>query len=388
MKILVAHNRYRSDAPSGENKVVDAEIGLLRQAGVEVLPLIEESDRIAHQGPTALAEAAIGPVYAPRGVQRFRSLLSAERPDLVHVHNVFPLISPQIVNVAASYGIPVVQSVHNYRHSCIKGLHFRDGRTCMDCLGSRFGMPGIAHACYRGSRLQSTAMSVGQGVHRRTWNRLNAVLALTPLMRDLLVKAGLPEDRITIRPNWVSDPGAPSPPGGSALFVGRLDEAKGIDVLIEAWRRSSVRSGRVLNIAGDGPMRLMVEQASREDASINYMGSLDAQSVSAAMAGAGFVVLPSMSLEGYPLVMAESFAHGRPVLTVAGGAAASILDNGPGWTTAPTAEALAQALESLTDDDIRSKAAEARTRYVVENSPIAALESLLAIYSAAIDANP
>lgn len=385
MKVLVAHNRYRSDAPSGENKIVDAEIDLLRQVGVDVVPLIEESDRIAHQGATALAEAAMGPFYSPRGVRRFRSLLDEGRPDVVHVHNVFPLISPQIVNVATSRGVPVVHSVHNYRHSCINGLHFRDSRTCMDCLGSRFGVPGIVHACYRGSRLQSTAMSLGHGLHRPTWRKVSAVLALTPLMEDLLVTAGLPRDRITVRPNWVPDPGDPVRPGTAALFVGRLDEAKGIDLLIESWRRSAARHQRMLNIAGDGPMRSMVERAAREETSIVYLGSLDAKGVSQAMARSGFVVLPSMSLEGYPLVMAESFAHGRPVLTVAGGAAASIIDESSGWTTtAPTPAALARALESLSDADIRVKASAARSRYERENSPTAGISSLMAVYEKAI----
>lgn len=384
MKVLVAHNRYRSDAPSGENKVVDAEIGILKQVGVEVIPLIEESDRIAHQGATALAEAAMGPVYSPRGVRRFRSLLDEGRPDVVHVHNVFPLISPQIVRVAASRGVPVVHSVHNYRHSCINGLHFRDGRTCMDCLGSRFSVPGIVHGCYRGSRLQSTAMSLGHGLHRPTWRKLSSVLALTPLMRDLLVTAGLPRDRITVRPNWVPDPGDPVRPGTAALFVGRLDEAKGIDLLIESWKRSEVRHERVLYIAGDGPMRPMVERAASDETSIVYLGSLDAKGVSEAMARSAFVVLPSMWLEGYPLVLAESFAHGRPVLTVAGGAAASIIDDKSGWTAAPTAEALARALESLSDEEILTKATAARSRYERENSPAAGISSLVAVYERAI----
>ena len=117
----------------------------------------------------------------------------------MHVHNVFPLISPQIVNVAASRGVPVVHSVHNYRHSCIKGLHFRDSRTCMDCLGRDSACRSV-HACYRGSRLQSTAMGLGKGLHRQTWRKLAPFIALTPLMQDLLVQPGLPADRIIRSP--------------------------------------------------------------------------------------------------------------------------------------------------------------------------------------------
>src|SRR3954453_22081203 len=126
MRVLAAHNRYRSAAPSGENRVVDEEIHHLRGAGIDVVPMIEESDRLDAAGFRQMADAAVGPVYSFAGMRRFDGLVRQTKPDLVHLHNVFPLISPQIIRKAKEYGLAVVQTVHNYRHTCVKGVHFRD----------------------------------------------------------------------------------------------------------------------------------------------------------------------------------------------------------------------------------------------------------------------
>jgi len=230
MRVLVAHNRYRSSSPSGENQLVAAEIDLLRAGGVDVVPLLTDSDDLT--GPLGALRGAPGPVYSPSGVRRFRRLLEETRPDVVHLHNVYPLISPYVVRVAARAGIPVVQTVHNYRHGCVNGLHLRDGHPCTDCLGTRLGLPAIRHACYRDSRLQTVPMTIGQVLHRPTWNdEVARYLALTPFMADLLVRTGVPRERITLRPSWAPDPGEPPAPGTDVLYVGRLDEPKGVDRL-------------------------------------------------------------------------------------------------------------------------------------------------------------
>ena len=331
----MVHNRYRSAAPSGENRLVDAEIALLREGGVEVAPLIADSDDIA-PGLRGVLQAAPGPVYSPSGVRRFTDVLQKTRPDVVHVHQVTPLISPWVVRVAGHQGVPVVQTVHAYRHTCANGLHLRDGKVCTDFIGTRLNLPSVLHGCYRGSRVQTVPVALGMDLHRRTWREgVARFLALTMFMRDKLVDGGIPADRVTIRPTWVPDPGAAGPPGRDVLYVGRLDEAKGVDRLLDAWARSQP-DGRRLVLAGDGPMASLVDDARRQDPSIEWLGAVSSEKVAEAMRDAAYVVVPSRVFEGYPLVVAEAFARGRPVLTVSGGSVGTIVDETTGWVVEPS----------------------------------------------------
>lgn len=379
MRVLVAHNRYRSAAPSGENQLVAAEIDLLRAGGVDVVPMLTDSDDLA--GPLGALRGAPGPVYSPSGVRRFARLLREAQPDVVHLHNVYPLISPYVVRVAARAGVPVVHTVHNYRHGCVNGLHLRDGHTCTDCIGTRLGLPAVQHGCYRGSRLQTVPMAIGQVVHRGTWDDdVARYLALTPFMSDLLTRTGVPSERITVRPTWVPDPGFGGRPGRDVLYVGRLDEPKGIDRLLDAWELGGARSGRTLVVAGDGPLRGRVE-AAVGTGTVRWLGQVPPDRVAAAMGNAAFVVVPSRVYEGYPLAVAEAFARGRPVLTVSGGSVGTIVDDAIGWVTDPTPTALAGAIREITDDDVVQRGAAARASYERNNTPEQGLQSLLDTYA-------
>ncbi len=381
MRVLVVHNRYRSSAPSGENQIVDAEIGLLRDAGIHVVSYLEDSDELVPPGsPIAKATAAVGPVYSPRGMSRFRLLLAYVRPDLVHVHNVFPLISPWVVRASKAAGVPVVQTVHNYRHSCLNGLHVRDGRRCDDCVGRRVPWPGVAHACYRGSRVQSLPMAVSQTLHKPTWRMADAFLALTPFMVQRLLLSGLPAQKIRLRPTWVPDRSANAITSRDFCFVGRLDEPKGVPLLLAAWRQGPA-PGRRLRIAGDGPLRDQVQAAADADASLEYLGRLDAPGVARLLADSAVAVLPSMFYEGFPLVLAEAFAAGRPALVTAGGSAASVVSDAEGWQAPLHSAGIASTMKAVTDAEAVRRGEAARRRYENELSPAAALSSLLQIYT-------
>jgi glycosyltransferase involved in cell wall biosynthesis len=380
MRVLVTHNFYRSSAPSGENQLVRAETALLRDAGVDVVEMFADSDTIP-SGVRGVLRAAPGPVYSPSGVRRFSRLLRESTPDVVHLHHVTPLISPWVVRVAGRYGVPVVHTVHAYRHSCVNGLHLRDGRVCTDCVGTRLNLPSVRHGCYRDSRVQTVPVTIGLDVHRGTWrDGVDRFLALTPFMRDMLVAAGIPGERITVRPTWVPDPGVAEAPGQEVLYVGRLDEAKGIDRLLEAWRLGGRASGRRLTVIGDGPLRAAVENAVQSDDRVRWLGQVPPAEVAAAMEQAAYLVVPSRVFEGYPLAVAEAFGRGRPVLTVSGGSVGTIVDDRTGWVVDPTAEALAAAIARIDDNDAASREAAARASYEEHNTPERGLASLLEVY--------
>jgi glycosyltransferase involved in cell wall biosynthesis len=195
----------------------------------------------------------------------------------------------------------------------------------------------------------------------------------------MLVAGGIPGDRITLRPTWVPDPGLAPPGGRDVLYVGRLDEPKGIDRLLGAWTRVPSDSGRSLLVAGDGPLAPLVTEAAR-DGTVRWLGQLSPREVIAAMASAAYVVVPSRAFEGYPLVVAEAFGLGRPVLTVSGGSVGTIVDEDTGWVVEPDEQALADAIWSITDEEARSRGVTARAAYERNNTPARGLRSLLDVY--------
>ncbi|MBW4703842.1 glycosyltransferase [Micromonospora sp. RL09-050-HVF-A] len=424
MRIVVAHNRYREAQPSGENTMVDSEIGQLTAAGVEVLPFIRSSDEIPSMPKSAKALLPISPIYAPRAQQELSRLLTEHRPDVLHLHNPYPLLSPWVVRTAHKHGVPVVQTVHNYRQVCSSGIYFRDGVICQDCKGRALAVPSIVHRCYRDSRAQSALMAATLAVHRGTWRSVDRFIALTSAIADHLTDYGIPAERIVVKPNAVPDPGAPTPLGDGFLFLARLTPEKGVDLLLDAWRRHPVGSLGTLRVAGDGELRPLVEAAAAERADVVYLGQLDRAGVRAAVEASAVVIAASMWHDVLPTVIIEALASGRPVLgtalggipylvgadaphepagtgpaavasAVAGHAPppagppavpAGLLGGTAGWVVPPDPAALAAALP-VARAGAALLSAPARLRYEQTFHPDVVLKRHLAIYASLTRAN-
>ncbi|PWC52982.1 glycosyltransferase family 4 protein [Azospirillum sp. TSO22-1] len=322
MRILLVHERYR--LRGGEDVAVETEEGLLAAHGVDVATLVEDNARIGG-GSLGLALRAI---WSRAGYEAVSKAIAAQRPDIVHVHNTFPLLSPAVYHAARAHGVPVVQTLHNFRLLCANGFMLRDGRACADCVERTIKWPAVAHACYRGSRRASAAVAAMTGIHHvaGTWRHaVDLFLALNPHAREVFVRGGLPADRIVVCPPAVRDPGPGPARNGErrgALFVGRLSPEKGLETLIEAWRGLDAP----LDIIGDGPLREGLAGAAPD--TVRFLGAMPADAVSAAMTRASLLVFPSLWNETFGLVVAEAMAHGLPVLASADGAAVHMLDDG------------------------------------------------------------
>ncbi|SDY16714.1 Glycosyltransferase involved in cell wall bisynthesis [Micromonospora pattaloongensis] len=385
MKVVVAHNRYREAQPSGENTIVDLEIEQLGAAGVQVLPFLRSSDEIPAMSGGQKALLPISPIYAPRAQQELGRLLDEHRPDVLHLHNPYPLISPWVVRTAHRHGVPVVQTVHNYRQVCASGLYFRDGRICQDCRGKLVGVPAVVHRCYRGSRVQSALMATTLAVHRPTWRSVDRYIALTSAIADHLRDYGVPDDRIVVKPNAIPDPGPPAPIGEGFLFLGRLSPEKGIGLLLDAWTRHPEGALGTLRIAGDGELRPMVEEAAGTRSDVVYLGSLDRDGVRAALRATAVVLATSTWHDVLPTVVIEALANARPVLgTALGGIPYLIGANDPagaaGWAVPPEPAALATALP-VARDRAAALADLARSRYEQTFHPDVVTKHLLDIYA-------
>lgn len=321
LQILVAHNRYL--VRGGERQVFEAEVKLLRDQGHTVEIHVEDNERVAELGQMRTAARS---VWSTETYRSIRKRLGDGRIDLVHVHNFFPLISPSIYYAARAEGVPVVQTLHNYRLLCLNALLFRDGMVCEECVG-RLPLPGIRYACYRDSRGGSTAVAAMLSTHRamRTWTRLvHTYIALSDFSRRKLIQGGLPGEKIIVKPNFpAEDPGPGTGRGQYALYVGRLSSEKGVESLLAAWQL--VGDILPLKIVGDGPLQGEVIAAVESSLAVEYLGRVDNAEVLRLMQDACFLVFPSLCYENFPMTIVEAFAAGLPVLASNLGSAGDLI---------------------------------------------------------------
>jgi glycosyltransferase involved in cell wall biosynthesis len=344
----MAHNYYQQ--PGGEDVSFEAEVELLRRHGHDVIRYTRDNDEIDGLRPLALAGTTLWNRETARVV---RALIARTRPDIVHLHNTFPLLSPSIAGVARQSGVPVVQTLHNYRMICPKAQLFRDGLVCDRCLGRIVAWPAIRHACYRDDR-RATSVVVGLNALQRSplgWARsVDRFIVLTNDARARLVAGGLPAERIVVKPNFLSrDPGVGSGSGGSALYVGRLSPEKGVQTLLDAWKL--LRVPLPLKIAGDGPLAAEVRQAAEGDPRIEALGWRAHDEILELLKSAAFLIVPSLWYEGLPHTIIESFAAGTPVVASRLGSMLELVHDGvTGLHFAPgDADDLAQRVSWLAD---------------------------------------
>ena len=315
MRILLAHDHYRSSAPSGEDAVFRNERALLEKNQNEVVPFERFNDDIDDSELGKRVRLALEGAWSKPAYEELSDLIRRTRPDLVHFHNTFPLISPSAYAACQDNGVAVVQTLHNYRLVCAGALLTRDGHPCEDCVGTSL-LPALRHRCYRGSLPATSAVvwmlasNRRRGVYRRMVNRY---IALTGFAASRLIAGGLPSGRMEVKPNFLPD----APPvgrgdGNYAIYVGRLSEEKGVRTLLEAWTRVD---GFPLKILGDGPLRGELEQQARRSAlPIEFMGFRPRGEVLDMVAAAEIQIIPSEWYEGFPMVVLEAYSCGTPVL--------------------------------------------------------------------------
>jgi glycosyltransferase involved in cell wall biosynthesis len=381
VRILVVHNRYQIGG--GEDVAVDGEIEALTQAGVDVAACIVTNDAI--RGFSAKLDAALGAARSPAGVRLVRDAIRETRPDVLHVHNFFPLISPAVHAAAHAEGVATVQTLHNFRTVCAGGLLMRDGRPCETCIG---GSPwwGAWHACYRGSTAASLAVARMIDAHRRagTWQGdIDRFVAMSEFARDRFVRAGFPADRIAVKPNSVDDPGEPRERERSGIvYAGRLSEEKGVRVLIEAARRTRARIVAI----GEGP--LAAELAAAAPGNVLFRGPLPRAAVRERIASAEALVVPSICYEGSPMVIAEAFAAATPVVASRIGALEGLVEDGRTGLHAAAGDAadLAEKLDRIVADKAAARLMGRRGRALYEAawSPRANVAALMRVYAEAL----
>jgi glycosyltransferase involved in cell wall biosynthesis len=331
MRILVVHSRYRSAAPSGENQVVDQETEALRRAGHDVEMFQRDSDTIAGW---SLRRAAL-PVTSVHSAEVRRTLrgrLHDGRYDVVHVHNTFPMLSPSVLTACADEHVPVIATVHNYKLVCASGDFFHDGSVCHRCARGQ-ALPALRRGCYRGSRSATLPIVADHLINRAAWRELvSAYVFISAAQRDLMRGLGLPPSRVFVKHNFVAPAAKAGPEREHAVvYLGRLDDAKGVPFLMRSWDafRDRYPGSRLrLTIAGAGPLESQVRRWAGGHSSVQVAGHLARADARRLLCGALAAIVPSQWEETFGLVVAEAMSAGTVPIATARGSLPELIDAG------------------------------------------------------------
>lgn len=331
MKVLLAHVRHR--LAGGEEAVVAAEKRLLVLHGADVNLLCPASDSIKSLGAVTIAGVLFNFVNHNLGRRTTTEAMRAFDCDVVHFHNLYPLLGPGAIQAASDSGAPCFLTFHNYRLSCLAGTHLYRGSVCEECAPGSFSS-GIERRCYRGSWLQSLLMSRAL---TRQWSQLisgvvDRVFMLTPFMMQKYVGYGLPAERCIVKPNSVDYSVLKTTyvDRSGVVYLGRLSAEKGVDLLVRYWPTD----GPILTVVGDGPLSEIVHEVA--GANVRFVGAVDPSEVRRLLASARVQVVPSLGYEGLPTVILEAYAEGTPAVGFAlGGVERVISAQGHGMVAAP-----------------------------------------------------
>jgi glycosyltransferase involved in cell wall biosynthesis len=393
MKILIVHNRYRSNAPSGENAVVDQESSALSSRGHDVALFQRHSEEIATWSPLRRATLPARVLWSRDTRRGIAESLAKFAPDVVHIHNTFPLVTPSVLYACREASVPVVVTVHNYTLGCAGGKLFRDGRVCHDCLGGS-SLPGLVHGCYRGSPVATAPVVLGSWLHASAWRRMIAAyIFISAAQRDLLAPVGLPAARSFVKHNFVPPPSphAEIATEAQVAYVGRLDEAKGVPFLMRAWdafRARHSQSPLRLVVAGDGTMSAAVADWAARHTSVTMAGHVSRSEASRILAASRAVVVPSQWEETFGLVAVEAMATGTAPVAAAHGALPELVTDGADGALFPPTDvdALVDILVDVDDNPQRwnEYGQQARQTYQNRFTVEVGIDRLLEIYRFAV----
>lgn len=325
MKILQVHNYYQQSG--GEDVVVAAERELLQTHDNEVRFYGVFNDAV--KGVLQKIRTAWQTPYSKKSRLHLAAEIASFKPDIVHVHNFFPLLTPSIYDACRDAGVPVVQTLHNFRSICPGALLLRNEKVCEECIHGHASRAAL-YRCYRGSLLGSMAVARMVEYHRKhgTWrDKVDCFITLSDFGSDKFVQAGFPAEKIIVKPNFLnSEPVIGKGEGGYALFVGRLSQEKGIKILLEAWKRLA---GKIpLKIVGDGPLAQEVKREAGRIPAVEWLGRRPGNEVLSLMKEAMVLVLPSICYEGFPMTIVEAYSVGLPVIAGDIGSMSSLIDHG------------------------------------------------------------
>lgn len=311
MRILVAHNFYRSALVGGEDRVVVDEVAALkaRLGDQNVLTYYTYNDQIQL---LSLCKNIWGNRFH---AQNIKALIEQHQVDILHVHNDFPLLTPLIFKVASQAGCIVLQSLHNFRPHCLSGVLFRQNKVCERCISKTIKWPGVLSRCYRGKTSQSLLNAMAQAWYRlrKYQSYVNYFFALSPFQKNKLISFGVQEDKIFLKPNFIKhqvEPKQASTRHGY-IYIGRIEPGKGIEYLLKMWQ--DMPSQFVLKVVSAGESLEMLKAKYTKE-NIKFLGKLDHEQAMQELSQSKYLVHPSRYYETFGLTILEAMSLGVPVI--------------------------------------------------------------------------
>ena len=327
MKILILHNRYKFEG--GEEAVVAAEADLLKKNANKVVIFEISNKDLDRYSIFRKILLPLQLIWSIESYRKVKDIIRKEKPDIVHAHNTFFLMSPSVYYACRQEKVPVVQTLHNYRFICPLGTCYRDGEVCQECL-SKGLTKSIKYSCGAKSKLWLVSMLWILSLHYKnnTFKRfIDTYIALSNFSRKQFIAAGFDQERIKVKPNFISfDPGCGSKKSDFALYIGRFSPEKGVDVLLEAWKKLNHIPLKI--IGGGNGFEDAEEFAKKHHINVEFLGQIDNKDVIEQIKKSLFVVVPSRCNENFPRIVVEAFACAKPIIASRSGALAEIIEEG------------------------------------------------------------
>lgn len=330
MNILIVHNYYQ--IPGGEDTVVANEKKMLEANGHKVILYSRNNKELKEMSKIKKIFLPLITIFNPRTYIEIRKLIKKENIEIVHVHNTLNLISPSVYYAALSCKVPVVQTVHNFRLLCPGATFYRDGHICEECV--QHGLKcAVRYNCYRGSKIQTIACVVNTQIHRmmKIYGKIYYICLTEFNKNKLLELEQIKEKHVYIKPNFVNDQIEFIPESrrdNFYIFAGRIDELKGIRMLLKAWEKMDKNAFKLI-ICGNGPLKKEGEKITREkNLNVVWKGFLSNKEICSLLSKSKALILPTQWYEGFPMSIVEAYSVGTPVICSDIGNAGSIVEEG------------------------------------------------------------
>lgn len=332
-KVLMVHNFYQIGG--GEHTVYKNEVEMLRENGHKVIEYTRSNDELK-ESKWKILLLPITTIWSFKSYCDVKRIIKKQSIDIVHCHNTFPLISPSVYYAARSRNVPVVQTIHNFRFLCPAGVFFRDGKICEECMNKQSFKPALQHNCYRDSKIQTLVVTLMLSIHRKlgTFNKINYIFLTEFNKRKFEQLIDIHGKNVFVKSNFVKEPlkiQNQSCKTKTFVFASRLDENKGIKLLIDEWKK--MPEEYQLHIYGSGTLEDFVKRSTINKRNIIFYGFQSHAVVFDDLKNATGMIFPSLWYEGFPMIIAESMAVGCPVISTNIGNEGDIVASSKGGVT-------------------------------------------------------